>query len=169
MVALVCALEPRTTPERPMARAMGPSGGTCGVADALFLPLENKLASKPATTACCCKCELRKGVLIIGLSIVALGLVEALVIMLVVPAPAGTIVGGIMLMLLLVLGKGVWSVYNRELAGSASDSPSVNTQTARVLQRRTYAWKYSSSSAQYFLPARTSFWSPLADTVRIAA
>jgi hypothetical protein len=98
---------------------MGPIGGACCAADALFLPLENKLASKPATTACCCcNCDLYEGVLISGLGVVIMGLVEALTFLFIVPN--GAIIGGPFLVFIVVLGKGVWSVYHREYAGSAS-------------------------------------------------
>ena len=99
---------------------MGPVGGACCAADALFLPLENKLASKPATTACCCccKCDLYEGVLVSGAACVIMGLVEALTFLFIVPN--GAIIGGPFLVFIVVLGKGVWSVYHREYAGSAS-------------------------------------------------
>ena len=111
-----------------MARAMGPIGGACCAADALFLPLENKLASKPATTSfCCCRCDLYEGVLITGAGVVIMGLVEALTFLFLVPK--GAIIGGPFLVFIVVLGKGVWSVYNREYAGSASHARPTHTHT----------------------------------------
>ena len=108
---------------------MGPIGGACCAADALFLPIENKLASKPATKACCCcECDLHEGVLIAGAGVVILGMVEALTFLFVVPN--GAIVGIPMFIFLVVVSKGIWSVYNRELAGSAS-----HTHTQRDRQR----------------------------------
>ena len=35
------------------------------MADALFVPIENKLAQRPAKSVCCCCADLRKGLMII--------------------------------------------------------------------------------------------------------
>jgi hypothetical protein len=121
---------------------MGPIGGACCAADALFLPIENKLASKPATKACCCcECDLHEGVLIAGAGVVILGMVEALTFLFVVPN--GAIVGIPMFIFLVVVSKGIWSVYNRELAGSASHT---HTQRDREAQRETDTYTRDSAT-----------------------
>ena len=57
--------------------ALQASSGACGALDPLLLPLENKLAAKPATKVCCCCEDLRMGLMIItavfGLSFLADG------------------------------------------------------------------------------------------------
>ena len=45
--------------------ALQATSGPCGALDALFLPIESKLAAKPATKVCCCGEDLRKGLMII--------------------------------------------------------------------------------------------------------
>ena len=45
--------------------ALRATSGACGALDPLFLPIENKLAEKPATTVCCCGANLRLGLMII--------------------------------------------------------------------------------------------------------
>ena len=89
------------------------SRGACSMVDAIFLPVENKLAQKPAKSVCCCKWELRKGVLIIGGFTTVVVVLEAIVILLVAP-----VFGAAFSLNAAVLGYGVWSVYSRELAGS---------------------------------------------------
>ena len=58
--------------------ALQASSGACGALDPLLLPLENKLAAKPATKVCCCCEDLRMGLMIItgvfGLSFLADGI-----------------------------------------------------------------------------------------------
>ena len=94
------------------------SRGACSMVDAIFLPLENRLAQKPAKSVCCCKWELRKGVLIIGGFTTAVAVLEAIVILLVLP-----FLGAVFALNAAILGYGVWSVYSRELSGSTPPFP----------------------------------------------
>ena len=94
------------------------SRGACSMVDAIFLPVENKLAQKPAKSVCCCKWELRKGVLIIGGFTTVVAVLEAIVILLVLP-----VLGAVVALNAAVLGYGLWSVYSRELSGSTPPFP----------------------------------------------
>ena len=77
------------------------------------MPVENKLAQKPAKSVCCCKWELRKGVLIMGGFTTVVCILEAIVLLLMAP-----VVGAVFALNAAIMGYGVWSVYSRELSGS---------------------------------------------------
>ena len=77
MAAVALARRPPRRPHPIDPMALQASAGACGALDPLLLPLENKLAAKPATKVCCCCEDLRMGLMIItgvfGLSFLADG------------------------------------------------------------------------------------------------
>ena len=101
--------------------ALQATPGPCGALDALFLPLENKLAAKPATKVCCCGEDLRKGLMIItgvltvlciadgigGLSLESSGIMSSL-------WPISLVV----LMFGLASAYGFYRLYNRQPEGA---------------------------------------------------
>ena len=101
--------------------ALQASSGPCGALDALFLPIESKLAAKPATKVCCCGEDLRKGLMIItgvltvlciadsivGLSLESSGIMSSL-------WPISLVV----LMFGLASAYGFYRLYNRQPEGA---------------------------------------------------
>ena len=101
--------------------ALQATPGPCGALDALFLPIETKLAAKPATKVCCCGEDLRKGLMIVtgvltvlfiadsigGLRLEGLGVMSSLW-----PISLAELIFG------LVSAYGCYGLYNRQPEGA---------------------------------------------------
>lgn len=102
------------------------SSKVCRLADVVFEPIENKLDAKPAEAAFCC-CPLRAAVLWMGGSTVVIALLEGLGFVLAGRSNlklgrAGRVLSPPLVLIGLVCGWGVWSVWKRELKGIRCNS-----------------------------------------------
>jgi hypothetical protein len=95
------------------------SGAVCSMVDALFVPVENKLGARPAKSVCCCKWELRKGVLYVGSFTTTVIIAYTPVLFYISPA-----LGALIFATGLAWGYGVWCAHTRDRQGSASTQPS---------------------------------------------
>ena len=96
--------------------ALQATPGACGALDLLFLPIENKLAAKPATKVCCCGENLRLGLMVItgvlGVLLLADGITGLLVVNPLWPISVTELV------VAAVSAFGFYGLYNREPAGA---------------------------------------------------